>query len=555
MITPIVILTASLLIFNPGNHNESNVPEIPVSKIEQQGPVVIQKNNEAPNLEIKANTTPPKKKISGESHLSAGFPRANITINEQDTVLKGVILELTNKELTRLGFHFSPDGFTFLNRLNDGRYLSFLSDKDKYTTHLYLDAKEDVHYMIHKDTTSLDFYPEAISNQQGDLLYDLATKRLKNQKGYVEGELQTLWEHINDTLIPVRINTSATGGYDATPFILWFKASESFFSIIGSEKTGESQKIWRAAKEMSLTGGLINHVVNTYQPYKEPENLLKLSPEVFRCFGFNFENGDYSFYSYINKTWFRFGPHTWDNSFMRNQVPTNPDFSGISTPVLSMLTKMKERVFVNNINLIYEVLHQDSIDGVPFMDALELCIPVKIADTTLHQHVQDCIFWIFPNDRFLNCLPREIGEPMRKERNYQLKRMDPNFVTKIDGRISIGASESKKGSVNEAIEPVPCVYFSNLCESLPGLDYVNLFPNPATDKLNIDLVLVKAKKIRFRVIDLGGRVITDYGSPENFNEGGQYKHQIDISNLQSGLYVLVMTDEEGAKLTKRFVKN
>ena len=66
---------------------------------------------------------------------------------------------------------------------------------------------------------------------------------------------------------------------------------------------------------------------------------------------------------------------------------------------------------------------------------------------------------------------------------------------------------------------------------------------------------MKAKKIRFRVIDLGGRVITEYGSPENYTEGGQFKYQIDISNLQSGLYILVMTDEEGAKLTRRFVKN
>jgi hypothetical protein len=220
-----------------------------------------------------------------------------------------------------------------------------------------------------------------------------------------------------------------------------------------------------------------------------------------------------------------------------------------------MHQKMQGRVDVNNISLIYEVYHEDSVGGVPFYDALELCIPVKIADTNLHQHVQDCIFWIYPNDRFLECLPPEIGEPMRRERNYQLKRMDPDFVPKMGGSIGIGGNISGKESVKDNIEPVPCVYFTNLCESLPGLDYVNLYPNPATDKLNVDLVLVKAKKIRFRVIDLGGRVITDFGPPENFTEGGQFKHQIDISNLQSGLYVLVMIDEEGAKLTKRFVKN
>jgi hypothetical protein len=50
-------------------------------------------------------------------------------------------------------------------------------------------------------------------------------------------------------------------------------------------------------------------------------------------------------------------------------------------------------------------------------------------------------------------------------------------------------------------------------------------------------------------------VISDEGSPENYPEGGQFKHQMDISKLQTGLYLLVMTDGEGAKLTKRFVKN
>jgi hypothetical protein len=144
---------------------------------------------------------------------------------------------------------------------------------------------------------------------------------------------------------------------------------------------------------------------------------------------------------------------------------------------------------------------------------------------------------------------------MRKERNYQLKKMDPNFVLNTDGSKGSGSLVTKKESVNEAVEPVPCVYFSNLCEALPGVDYVNLYPNPATDKLNVDLILQKAKKIHFRVIDLGGKEITEFGSPENYTEGGQFKHQLDISNLQSGLYVLVMTDEEGAKLTKRFVKN
>ncbi len=182
-------------------------------------------------------------------------------------------------------------------------------------------------------------------------------------------------------------------------------------------------------------------------------------------------------------------------------------------------------------------------------------LPIQIDDPTASPFLQELIFWVYPTDGFFQCLPPDIAGPMKREFNYQAGRMDPNFAPQMGGSIGIGVGILKKDSVNEHIEPVPCVYFTNLCESLPGIEYVNLYPNPATDKLNVDLVFQHAKKIRFRVFDLGGRVIDDGGVPENYPEGGQFKHQMDISKLQSGFYLLIMTDEEGAKLTRRFVKN
>jgi hypothetical protein len=57
------------------------------------------------------------------------------------------------------------------------------------------------------------------------------------------------------------------------------------------------------------------------------------------------------------------------------------------------------------------------------------------------------------------------------------------------------------------------------------------------------MVLQKAKKVRFRVFDHGGRLVSDEGSPENYPDVGQFKHQLDISKLQPGLYLLLMTDQ------------
>jgi phage/plasmid primase-like uncharacterized protein len=54
---------------------------------------------------------------------------------------------------------------------------------------------------------------------------------------------------------------------------------------------------------------------------------------------------------------------------------------------------------------------------------------------------------------------------------------------------------------------------------------------------------------------MGGRVLSDEGKPQIYSEGGQFKHTVDVSKLQNGLYLLILTDDEGAKVTRRFVKN
>ena len=135
------------------------------------------------------------------------------------------------------------------------------------------------------------------------------------------------------------------------------------------------------------------------------------------------------------------------------------------------------------------------------------------------------------------------------------KNQASNESLKISNESASKVVSLKKDAITVKAETVPCAYFKDLCESLPGLDYVNLYPNPVSDKLHVDLVLQRAKKISFRVFDIGGRMLVNDSSPEDYQNGGQFKHQVDVSKLQSGLYLLVMTDEEGAKLTRRFVKN
>jgi hypothetical protein len=153
-------------------------------------------------------------------------------------------------------------------------------------------------------------------------------------------------------------------------------------------------------------------------------------------------------------------------------------------------------------------------------------------------------------------LPAEIGIPLRKE--YEFHVYESFVITEEMPAQGMVANQKKAEQIDSVLnppEPVPCVWFTNLCESLPGLDYINLYPNPVADILNIDLVIQKEMKIRYRIFDLSGRMISDGITPEVYPAGGQFRHQMDVARLEQGFYLLVLTDTDGAKLTRRFVKN
>jgi len=313
---------------------------------------------------------------------------------------------------------------------------------------------------------------------------------------------------------------------------------------------------------------------------REPLNILSFDKNVFKCLGFYFDHGEYIFFSKIGKDWFRCGwpvpagdlSHPAKEEFqsvMKGFLPYELGFTGKSVPILAMQHNYSKF----DLALTYEIWQKDSVDGMLFNEALQLCLPIRINDPSLSKKTQHDIFWIYPNESFFECLPPDIAKPIKEEFYNKRKQFEKNPVPAVSTNTGVGnkpvSNESlkisnefgskevnlKKDTNTIKTEQVPCVYFKDLCESLPGLDYINLYPNPVSEKLNVDLVILKAKKISFRVFDIGGRMLVNESSPEDYPNGGQFIHQVDVSKLHSGLYLLVMSDEEGAKLTRRFVKN
>jgi len=81
------------------------------------------------------------------------------------------------------------------------------------------------------------------------------------------------------------------------------------------------------------------------------------------------------------------------------------------------------------------------------------------------------------------------------------------------------------------------------------LSNVNLYPNPTTDVLNIELELVKDADIEFMVIDMTGKSVFNRNMSRN---EGSNKMSFDMNDLPAGIYMMnVISDKE--MITKRFI--
>ncbi|MFO7617234.1 MAG: T9SS type A sorting domain-containing protein [Bacteroidales bacterium] len=566
MITPLVIITSALLVWNPVEREKQlNQPE-PVS------PAVEETTDFEKDLGTRPKTgkelkplTQPGYAVTGNLGNPISLAQSPAGPERRDTTFRGEILHLSKEELTRLGFLFDDEGYYYLNQLPDGSNLNFWSWQSGGRGSYGFASGGFANQHNKAGLSRYDFYPVLTTNLIGEELFPIRQ---------YSGVTAESFKWMNDTLVPVVFSQSKYGGYNRVEDkLVWFKVSDRFFELLGPGKAVQSRAILDHIKTYGLSHGGLTTVVWDYGQASPAFHSLRLHPDALRCLGIDYSGNKID----INLRADDFLYHLVITNQNGNVAMTSKETSATSIrsqAIASMpTTESIVLLGISNfrgarmIDLPKRVSRQFNRPDLTFSQFLDLGIPVVVDDAWLEDAGSaEVIFWIYPNERFFSCLPPSIAEPLRREFNFQGRRLDPDFcpimevVTRKDS-LSQGVqtkSTVEGGGQDPGMadgEPVPCVFYTNLCESMPGLDYLNLYPNPATTQININLVLQHAKKIRFRVLDLGGRVITDEGSPENYPDGGNFKHQLDISNLQNGLYLLVMTDESGARETRRFVKN
>lgn len=86
-------------------------------------------------------------------------------------------------------------------------------------------------------------------------------------------------------------------------------------------------------------------------------------------------------------------------------------------------------------------------------------------------------------------------------------------------------------------------------EDLTGLNEVSLFPNPATNMVNVRIETETADQIDFQLMDMTGRMIRR----ENVQHaGGTYNYQTSVENLSSGIYLMRIQTSKG-QVTRKFI--
>jgi len=100
----------------------------------------------------------------------------------------------------------------------------------------------------------------------------------------------------------------------------------------------------------------------------------------------------------------------------------------------------------------------------------------------------------------------------------------------------------------EAVELIVNISPVGIDESF--MNDLNLYPNPAGEKLNIELYSDKEASIQLQVVNQTGQIVME--STQNLTSGNN-KSTLNTSKLSNGYYTLKLIAEDGGVIHQNFV--
>ena len=111
------------------------------------------------------------------------------------------------------------------------------------------------------------------------------------------------------------------------------------------------------------------------------------------------------------------------------------------------------------------------------------------------------------------------------------------------------------GRTNDGNLKVYAAFINDLTSDIDKLSNINneielgnVYPNPASNKINFELKLKHDNLVHFRIIDSDGRIISDFVPFRHIN--GSHFETIDVSGISNGVYYLIIESEFG-QLTRK----
>lgn len=81
-----------------------------------------------------------------------------------------------------------------------------------------------------------------------------------------------------------------------------------------------------------------------------------------------------------------------------------------------------------------------------------------------------------------------------------------------------------------------------------SLEGIKIYPNPVKDNLVVELGMNESNEFSYRIVDISGKALS------NGVLNTENKNEIDVSNLQSGIYILMIENQSGISKSLRFNK-
>ena len=454
------------------------------------------------------------------------------------TEVQGIkLLELSDKDLNYLGIKVSYSGVNYRNIIP-------AFDHRPITEFVYYNSKNNAGFAANDhykgNEKGQDFYPvffSYIKNNHFTTNYSAdESKEFEETSPYFQNTIKGL--------VPVLVKQSALNLQDKGDIVFWFNTPKSFYDVLPSNLAAELQKAYP---------NTLAHIVKKASDY--PENLaaakdkgpipsqigsiklIELSQEELAKLDINISGKGIYYENIIPYT--KLSPRKTKLSYYN-------DKSGYGISVKSPFTSTGSGhdfypIFLSQKNG-YQKLKYDFESGSYdpdkwsdsfFLATIPTLVPVLVKQSEYSfSDKEDLILWYNVTPSFLNALPDRIAEDMRKEYANVLQN------TGISGISTDNA-------------PVKCQYFDACQSSLERFMKLNIYPNPAKEKLILDFKLPDGNTAMLYIASIEGKVINTVPAI-NASQNDQHV-ELNTSSIKPGIYLVNIKLSSGSTISKRVI--